>query len=483
MCNCSKFFTGKNCDLRLLVTSEIPELIKGVRHSLKIEIESRIASESDLTIAVSSTASSNMLQCSTGGGPVVVASSCPIMLSDAENSGSVDLLPFSPGLHFIRIHVTGNGAANIIPPDPIPVIVKGSGTISDPPKLYFNEYTYLQQGCCIASENDPQNFPLICSNNARPSLLSTSCWDVYTTTGIVFMSLNNFSIPLSVSGLRMDKSSIELPTQASCGPNDCQNCDTYYKTSSDDTSDFTSRQTLSVAFINNTGRQLLPQWIHLDVVTGLDDPFQKLSVSDYRVEVTADSNVFNVSGCESLIIDTKGSYFAVLQHDGALNMTLQLNHLDFQKETLLPTSEGSYCIAINLCLGEFSPVYVGIPEVAQKSFKEIRFIKEYVQRGWAMKFHSIIIRRHSASSLLNFVHYWNGQNIYSLSKTIANNVKLYVDIGGLFEQDHIIVSFNLSGNASYNYRSGNFEVTDSHTFCYKFYLFRILKHLYMVNGL
>ena len=92
-----------------------------------------------------------------------------------------------------------------------------------------------------------------------------------------------------------------------------------------------------------------------------------------------------MTGCESLIVDRSEGYFSVLQHKGPLNLTLESS----ESTVLRSPQRGSfYCIAVHLCTGVESSVYIGIPSSAQQDITSISYISKYINKGWTLEISS-----------------------------------------------------------------------------------------------
>lgn len=451
-CNCTRFFAGKSCDLRLILTSELSELILESITVFTVSTDT----DTNFSIFISSVRSKS---CANAQGLPIYTSCNPIRFSNQENSADLHLFPTRVGLYYLTFFLTSGNIEKVVVPDPIPVIVRRERSLSMT-KLYFEMHEKLEPGCCEI----PTRL-LMCGGlpDNDPVLVSSSCWfnerTASATSGLVFSTLNNVSIPISVSGLNIKKSNLLTSTlqetneehKTKCSSRDECSCDAVVP-SSEDLIDFVSRQALSTAFIDETRTMFLPNWIQLNVTKDIEDPLKKLSESDYKVKIASEATLSSLTGCTSVIVDTIG-HFAVLQHDGPLNMKLQVSVNELDDIDLQPPPKGSfYCFAVNLCLEEASPVYIGIPMAAQEFLQRTQFVKEYTQREWTMTFHSTIIRKIPRNSLFN-IRYWDGLNLNNVSRTIKSNIVLYMDLSGMFVQESKRVAFEFSGNASHYYET------------------------------
>ena len=366
------------------------------------------------------------------------------------------MIVFRSGLHFLTLSLSGENANDFIEPTPIPIIVHS--TIES---QYFKTFSNLEPSCCVL--NDHKHIQCGGLPELNPQLVSSCGWykenDITYTSGIVYSKLNNVTFPVSVAGLSISDTDIKLPQ---C-KHRCGNCngmlmdiDKYpehkcymYQPTGEDLREFVTRQSLSTAFVNEVRNKLLPSWIDLEV-TPDSETLTKVSETDYKITLATTTDVTTTPGCESIIIDSVGQ-FSVLQHDGPLNLTLQTSTINYEyTHVSSPTQGSSVCIAVNLCLGENSPVYIGIPSSTQPSIQKISFIHNYVLRGWNIIFHSATVRKIPAS--FNYiVNFWNGLIPNYKPSSFQTNLVLNMETSGSFKYSHTEVSLSFFSNLSHDY--------------------------------
>ena len=378
-------------------------------------------------------------------------------LTRDANSMKFSMSVFYPGLYFLTLSLSGEDAKHFTKPAPIPIIVDSSLESE-----YFKTFSHLQPSCCVL-KNDQL---LLCGvlPELNPQLVSSCGWHIENnktnyTFGITYSKLNNVTFPVSVAGLNISEGDIKLP-QGNGICDDCKgmlmNINKYpenkcymYQPTGEDSREFVTRQSLSIAFVNEARNKLLPSWIDLEV-TPDSETLTKVSETDYKITLATTTDVTITPGCESIIIDSVGQ-FGVLQHDGPLNLTLQTSRINYEDTHIpSPTRGSSVCIAVNLCLGENSPVYIGIPSSAQMSIQEISFIHDYVKRGWNIIFHSVTVHKIPPSFHL-FVNFWNGILYNYTPSLFQRNLVLIMETSGLFTYRHTEVSFFFFGKLSHDY--------------------------------
>ena len=434
ICNCTgTFYEGKTCDKGLIVTTDVTKL----KISILAPYDFQVFAKPDKKLIVELYISGKSA-CDIGTGTAVIFLPCKVTLTKNVNSEKSIMRIVTPGLYFLALSLSGEDANDFTDPAPIPIIVHSSLE-----SVYFKTFSNLQPSCCAL--NDNQHLQCAGSPELNPQLVSSCGWhkenDITYTLGIVYSKLNNVSFPVSVTGLSISDTDIILPQRKE----ECGNCKKIlidinkypenkcymYQPTIEDSTEFVSRQSLSTAFVNEVRNKLLPSWIDLKV-TPDNETLTKVSETDYKITLATTTDVNKTAGCESIIIDSVGQ-FGVLQHDGPLNLSLQTSRINYEDTHIpSPTRGSSVCIAVNLCLGENSPVYVGIPSSAQLSIQKISFIHDLILRRWNITFHSATVHKIPISFYF-LVNFWNGLvPNYKLSSSQINLV-LKVEVSGSFK--------------------------------------------------
>ena len=446
MCNCTgTLYEGKICDRGLIqisttsATSSFPAYF---------EVILTIRARPDRNINVMVTTVD--LSASSGGVPIFFFSENSFKLEESitftptmnENVISVH---HGDGLFLLVFSVSGNNSEVFNVPDPISVIkpVKQS--------LPFNQL----------------NVNLTCSNETSTNLFScgiindvflvSSCeWNENQnkTLGIVYSKLNDIAFPISVLGLDATNG-IEQSKSTLENRDDFPRCtcslDKPLEPTSTHVMELASQQVLSTAFVDEIQSKLLPNWIKLNV-TEDSSALDKIAESDFKVNVVPEYSVSNQIGCESVIVETTGQ-FAILQHDGPLNLKLKTS-LNFESINLSPPSRGSvYCVAVNLCNGKDSPVHFGLPLSSQPTINGISFFEKYINKGWNINLKSVIVRNTSKDIIVSTT-FWNGitseYNPWPLSfeYDVLGNMEV---TDGSFQLYQTVVGFTFAGHVSYEY--------------------------------
>ena len=397
ICNCTgTFYRGKICNRLLIVIDDIGILDYGFLVSNPISMKTDPNAEVTVYIVPD-------YHCQSGGvnpGNFIILP-CPFSVRNTVNLVRFNL---PPGLY--SFEPIFNKGVIVQPPGPISFIV--SSPLSSVYFDTFQDRDYVQQSCCSLHKSFLLfQSVLVCpssKNISQVQLISSCSWyqdnnyGPFISSGIVFSSYNNLQLPVSLAGIVLTPTPVKLtlPTdRSSCGncngqlnslnTIDSNRDDVCYEHSATtkDLEEFVKRQSLTVTFLEKI-QQLLPKWILL--TTSPDNAaINKIRNEDLMVNIVELSSLYSLTGCESLIVDRSEGYFSVLQHKGPLNLTLESS----ESTVLRSPQRGSfYCIAVHLCTGVESSVYIGIPSSAQQDITSISYISKYINKGWTLEISS-----------------------------------------------------------------------------------------------
>ena len=470
-CDCTgTLYTGKRCHRGLILVPDIGEVKSGVGFPLQIT-----AAEPNEAMKIALRDS-----CSPGGSyffPVP----CEIEFKPSKTTATSIIRVYAPGIYYLKFNIKGPNAADYDAPQPLPIIVS-SGL--DP--YYFKKLKspYVYNSCC----QPDRSMPLLrcgANPNNRVQFTSSCSWNSFgssgsKTNGIVFSKYKNLSLPVSVAGLEITKTdlSVSLSVPSTAIVLACDNCKKLlqdlkvihsdeqcynYRPLVEDLREFTSKQSLTRTFIRETQAKLMPNWLKF-IVPDERNTHRSLVESDYRVSITSETEVLDLVGCESLILDKTGQ-FSVLLHNGPLDIDLNVSALNTERYPLSTPIKGQfYCIAVELCSGDSSPLYVGIPRSSQAEIVKIGFLDEFVRKGWKFTMHSFILR--STPVRTNDVfRYWNGLTQDYMLPMLESDIKINMESTGSFSYGMTNISFSFSGNVSYKYTLRRNEVGLCNRYC------------------
>ena len=394
--------------------------------------------------------------CTRGGAITFFLFPCKFTLSRTKTSQSVTVYGIKPGSSNLQLDgITG------VPPVPI-VVFSGSGS------PYFNKFDHIQSSCCARTPTSSVcggvtvQLKSSCSWQTKPHLL---------TRGIVFMTYDNLMVPLSLAGVTITSTlTTMLPSTTSSAvcAGDCNltplnqldsltdgTCYEHIPTP-DDLSEFVERQSLTKSFLSSIRSALFPSWFNISI-TNDPDALNKLSNTDYLAKLVSSNILLSERGCESLVIEEKNEgRFLVLQHNGPLNFKIE----DEQSLLQSPSLSDYYCIAIYVCSGQNSSVYIGLPPSAQDGIKSISFILNYVRKGWKFDFKSASLSKTPQDSILK-ERLWNGHSYaeHSSRANLQYDTLVNMEAQGRFSYEVANVNLNFSGFVRYKYTTRRDEVS------------------------
>uniref|UniRef100_A0A1X7UBP4 Uncharacterized protein n=1 Tax=Amphimedon queenslandica TaxID=400682 RepID=A0A1X7UBP4_AMPQE len=470
-CDCTgTLYTGERCHRGLILVPEIGELQPF--RSFNLQITTAVPNET-LRLALRES-------CKFGGGGLFLRP-CEVEFGPSSTTATSTIIGGFPGIYYLNFNVKGPSANDFEVPPPVAVIVRSGRT-----PYYFTKLDspYVYNSCCELEESQ---MPLLkCGSNPRASVqFTSSCsWESFgsngwKTSGIIFSNYNNLSLPVSVAGIEMSKTdsllSLNVPAtkQFQKCEGDCngvlkelsgdEKCYEYMPTT-EDLSEFASKQSLTETFLAEAQLKLLPKWLKL-IVPDDSNALKKLVEADYRVSIVSETEVLQLVGCESLLLDTTGQ-FSVLLHNGPLGINLNTSTLNIEQQSLSAPIKGSfYCIAVDLCSGDVSPLYLAVPQSIQEDIVRISFLNKFIRKGWSFKMRSFIFWENPVKmNDIPTFHYWNGLTHNYQLPMQESDIKIKMASTGLFSYGETDVSFSFDGNVSYEYTLKRSEADDLMSF-------------------
>ena len=436
VCDCTgTLYEGKTCDKGLVVIDPIGS----VKRFEKKTITVRAKPDSATTYQIEGCFGVTI--------PIQLSyflNACRLDFNNATTSRSLTLTAFAPGsfsLKFVGVDA---------PPVPF-VITSGSSP-------YFDNFDDVQSSCC-------GNTLPVCHDPVE--LMSSCSWNKtsqpHVTRGIVFIEYDNMKVPISLAGLQITTSgtiTTTLPPRdntAMCDACDLTpinqlsiftgNCYEHISTPGD-LSEFVKNQSLTVSFLSSIRSSLFPSWFSLNKAEDMD-ALNKLSNTDFLAKIVSSNELLREGGCESLVIESSEGQFVLLQHNGPLNL-----RLDTEIPSILqsPSLSNYYCIAVHVCSGQSSPVYIGLPPSAQAGIKNISFISNYIQQGWKFNFQSATLTK---VPQIFFIanKLWNGVTYSEHSSRVIIQYDTLVNMKaeGQYSYGMANVKLSFNGSVRYNY--------------------------------
>lgn len=410
--------------------------------------------------------------CTFGGGGLFLRP-CQVKFEPSSTTATSTIFGGFPGIYYLNFNVKGPSATDYEVPPPVAVIVRSG---QDP--YYFTKLDspYVYNSCCGLEEFEGESqMPLLKCGRSSVQFTSSCSWESlgsnsngWKTSGIIFSNYNKLSLPVSVAGIEMSKtdSSVSLSVPATQVIRRCGNCRKVltqlsnminnekcyeYMPTTEDLSDFASKQSLTKTFLAEAQLKLLPKWLKL-IVPDDSNALKKLVEADYRVSIASETEVLELVGCESLLLDKTGQ-FSVLLHNGPLGIDISTSTLNTEQQSLSAPNKGLfYCIAVDLCSGGASPLYLAVPQSIQQDIVRISFLNKFIRKGWSFKMQSFIfwenpVKINGAPTF----HYWNGLTHNYQLPMQESDIKIKMASTGLFSYGETNVSFSFDGNISYKY--------------------------------
>ena len=379
---------------------------------------------------------------------------CPI---DFPTSNSFTIIGIDPGAYSVTFIATG-----LTIDIPTLSFIVSSGDTSQ----YFStlgDSPIIKPSCCKPFYN------LLKCSNKFVQLRSSCSWErlpnsSISTKGIAFAIYDNIEIPVSLAGLTISTAGTLTTTLPSIARDtSCGKCKPMLKalTSKDtcyehipkpaDLQAFVEKESLTATFLSAIRGYIFPRWF--DILTADDDmTLNRLNDRDYIANILDKTALLLEPGCESLVVD-ETNHLIVLQHNGPLKVTVG------SETTLLPSPIGQlsyYCIAVSLCSGDKSSVYIGIPSSAQTDVANISFISNYIDKGWNFEFLSATLSQEDRTVQFD-VKYWNGL-LYSKHNhrlNISYDTVLNMSVSGGFLYETTAADFEFNGQVWYKYVTNN----------------------------
>ena len=455
-CNCTgTLYEGKTCDRSLILIDPIGTLIIGGNLSSKnITFRARPDKKTEYTFEGCRLASG------TFNGKYFLGP-CSFNLTSDDTMRTLMLTGYVPGSYALKLLNSDI--------QPVPFVISSDSTSDYFSNQYFEG---VQPSCCAANTRQ------MCQNLPSVQLTSSCSWNeinqTQLTRGIVFIEYDIFTIPLSLAGVQIPVSgelSTMLPptdSTASCsGSQSCPNlmplnqlssitidCYRHMPTPAD-LSAFVQNQSLTDYFLKSVRRHIFPSWFNINI-TNNSEALLRLSSTNYLAQLVSSSTLLTERGCQSLVVENTQGQYILLQHNGPLNLTIQ-NEQSIILQT--PSQFDYYCIAVHVCLGQSSPLHIGLPPSAQDGIKSIDFISNYINKGWKLNFQSFFLRKTLYSSYLQ-EKIWNGF-VYAEDSSRADihfNALVNMEASGKYSYGMTSIVLDFNGFVRYKYVTKPTEV-------------------------
>ena len=369
-------------------------------------------------------------------GPLTVL---PNRLTLSRSSPSADVTVSGSRIGQYSLHYTLSGpeADSFDPPEDSRIFVGPKRRTPGDVNAYFrsvrNEIGFLNESCCMSTFTYPE-CPM---TTDAVSFLSTCSWtesnNAYETYGIVFARFRMLAIPLSISGIEIDYNMGMISTRLS-EASSCEACDAnmnnvvnpsqlripersrncyYYPIRPEDTVDLLSSYALANTFIHRVS-PLLPSRLGVSLLEPTSGKTPSFNDGDFSTALVEMEEVSNIEGCDHIHPDSPGLY-AILRYAGSYNIQLRV----YDEVQSHSTSGELVCLAVNLCMGMDSPVYIQLPRMLQTAISELNLLKPYKDADWAYSLDTATFYPTKKPVEISGT-YWNGTSTYTPQFSGAN---------------------------------------------------------------
>ena len=449
-CDCEGTgYNGPTCNRGIVTIQSIPTIIEN-EPSTMLEID---ASPDDALIV--------SMQSNDEKGLNVTPSR--VTITYPETKAQFNIEGKQSGRYTLNYVLSGRSADSFATPEDSAIFVTRSRFGSS--NRYFQAVDtnvgILRESCCAPDTSVFSECPM--STN-EVEFLSTCSWQrndsSYTTSGVVFSQFSELSLPLSIAGINVTLSRntlvTELPQSSSSStctpcvdnqnniadltkpfPPEYEKC-YYYNFTIVDLEDLLTRLSLGTTYLNRIGA-ILPSWIGVRPFHGQNPSF---NVDDFSGSLVVQPDLSGIPGCAEIVADEPGLY-SVLRYSRTLGLFINGWPLFYRPSP----SDAPLCIAVDLCKGTSSPVFVQLAPSVQPNIKSLPFLRQYVARGWEFTIPSVATFNTPKSIIINST-YWNGSALYQPSLP-PFDLMMKTDITVDFSSGSLGVGCDFSGNVHY----------------------------------
>ena len=386
-CQCSGTgYRGDICEVGVVSIPSLPLLTVGETHSFIVSAKP----DSDLTVEFDSKLRFR---------PNVLT------FSPRMTEMTVNVTPSSVGVYTVSTKLTGTNSFNYDTPPDMTVVVRSTVPVKDVDEI-------LSPGCC---SNESESVHSCLGTSSTITFYSTCRhqthrWEngarilegtSFTTAGELSLPLSLRSVLLQSSGARgisFQMSPYESEDGVSrcspCGEQECSSqwdCSCYDPTPS--IAYYLQQESLAKTYLQNIA-PLLPSWMKLKAVSS-DRPYDDLS---YRVELVDSEDLLKIPQCRGFFSTKNVDFgtYSVLVYSGTFMVSVGEDVISHT-----PSANDALCVAVNLCDGKESPVYISLP--TELRFEQFSALDRLSMAGWKLEKVSGLIVTSSNTPL---EYYW-----------------------------------------------------------------------------
>ena len=369
-CHCSGTgYRGDLCEVGVVSIPSLPLLTVGETHTFVVSAKP----DSNLTVEFESKL--HLM-------PSVLT------FSPSVTEVMVNITPSGVGVYTVNAKLSGTNAYSYDTPSDMTVVVRSRVPIDNVDEI-------LSPGCC---SNESESVHSCLGTSSTITFYSTCRHETHKwedkariLEGMSFTTAGGLSLPLSLHSVRLQSSgargiSFQMsPYESEDGTSQCTSCGHQEECSGEwdcscydpapSMAYYLQRESLAKTYLQNIA-PLLPSWMELEAVES-DRLYDDHS---YRVELVDSVDLLRIPQCRGFF-STKnidfGTY-SVLVYSGTFRVTVGGDTV-----TYTPSGKDALCVAVNLCEGSASPVYISLPTAFR--FEQFSALDALSMAGWKLE--------------------------------------------------------------------------------------------------
>ena len=439
-------YGGPTCTRAIIYFSPIPPIDTGVSFPVHLFTIANLTENERVSVVVNK------------GGSTI--RNRVISLEAGSNQRSESTIVGEEGILTITISVPNNN--NFIY-EPRTRTVFVPGITRDDSIMYFSHFNLtrgqLKPSCCTAANDFTISCPGLTSQ--KVSFRSSCKWTtrnnglLTTSVGTVFAEGKDFSLPISLSGLRYRTEgeyvneilpgSMQCETCDECDNDDSHECYCYTHTP-DNTQEFLNARALAFTYITEI-YQLLPSWLELSVNLGLTLDSSSLTQHDMFAPVTRPmEQVSLIEGCSKLT-GLENGVFSVMRYDKTLSAVIDNGQYEYRENSDGGSDGDTMCFAVDLCKGLESPVHIQISQPINDILVS-QYLHRFAGSQWNIRFNTVTLQKQPSLHNSN-MSFWNGLSMITVEVNV--DVSVNVEVGLRLTGKSLAVGLQFSGTADLNH--------------------------------
>ena len=300
-----------------------------------------------------------------------------INITAPDTSGEFSANCWGSGAVTVNFMLEGSNAENYADPPPLILYI-----IPDPRPV--GEADVFERLSLPVGTLPPAaliNSETVTFDETEITLSSTSGWcrdgDTLSTTGIVYIENDGFTVPTALQGAIIDSNTLEVQYTDPDAVNESCSVSDY---SANDIQDFISQNALANQYFDSVST-LFPSW--LEFAANPQSNIGSVSENEFVVNVEPGSAVVQRAPCSSLPIETE-NLCVVLPYTGSLQVIVGGFNITFE-------SQNGICFVSSVIGGANSPFFIGgfDDDTEQNALSMLGFMEDLSDNGWNVELGSL----------------------------------------------------------------------------------------------